>query len=128
FWERTYDELGRPKMDSLPNGITTSYQFDEASQLISINHSTSDNKTLSGFNYQYSDSGSITSKVEALGGYQGNPGQLSVGYAYDALDRLIFASNEGSFTLDGLGNRVGANFVHNELNQLLQDNQYNYTY
>ena len=46
----------------------------------------------------------------------------------DHLDRLTFASTDGSFSCDVMGNHTNRGQVHNNLNHLLEDSDYTYSY
>ncbi|MBI2518858.1 MAG: RHS repeat protein, partial [Bdellovibrio sp.] len=127
-WERTRDELQRPKLELLPNGIQTNYEFDNLSRLTSLDHILPDTKMLSGFNYSFSETGNITNQTRLVGGYDAPIGTISDDLAYDLLDRLINSGRGESFTYDLLGNRSGPGYVTNNLNQLLEDPKFTYQY
>jgi YD repeat-containing protein len=60
-----FDELGWLVQRTQPNGVTTSHQYDELSQILEIEHRKSDNTVISAFNYDYDQAGNIVSVTEA---------------------------------------------------------------
>jgi YD repeat-containing protein len=48
-----------------PNGVVTSHQYDELSQILEIEHRKSDNTVISAFDYDYDQAGNIVSVTEA---------------------------------------------------------------
>jgi len=59
---------------------------------------------------------------------RGTLDQEVLSYTYDQIDRLISASNEGAFSYDLMGNFLQRAGSFNELNQLMEDSEFSYTY
>jgi YD repeat-containing protein len=110
------------------NGVVTTYQYDAASQLLSLAHQLGAT-TIDSFAYTYDKVGNRKTKVDNAG---------TANYAYDALNRLTQAANPlpsntlETFTYDPVGNRTTSNqngfSVFNSANQLLEDTNFTYQY
>jgi len=110
------------------NGVVTSYQYDAASQLLSLVHKLGA-ATVNSFSYNYDKVGNRTAKTDRNG---------AANYTYDTLNRLVQATNPlptnplESFTYDEVGNRVNSNqngaSIFNQANQLTEDGNFTYLY
>ena len=118
---------GRMSAERLNNELISSYAFDDLSRITSINHSYNA-KVISGQNYAYSPVGNILSRDIILGGRNNPPGIFTESFGYDSLDRVISSSRENGFSYDEVGNRTGSGEVYNNLNQLLSNNDFEFTY
>ena len=58
-----YDASGRVTEVSLPNGVTSSYSYDDAGRLLEIEHAANE-ETLSSFSYTYDNAGNRTRAEE----------------------------------------------------------------
>ncbi len=128
----SYDEFGRRKILSYPNGVSAAYSF------------TSDMDRLTGINYT-GDSGDLLSigypEHDKVGNrMQRTEDSNTTSYTYDDLYRVTSAtSSSGSenFTYDEVGNRESGPTVkdtadvaydHNATNQMLLGRKYSYAY
>jgi len=112
----------------MPNGVTTSYTYDPASQLLSLVHQLGAN-TINSFAYTYDNVGNRASRTDNNG---------TAEYTYDELNRLVEAINPlpsdplEAFTYDEVGNRVDSNqnglSIFNSGNQLTGDVRFTYSY
>jgi len=110
------------------NGVVTTYNYDAASQLLSLVHQLGAT-TINSFTYTYDKVGNRKTKTD-------NNGAAS--YTYDTLNRLVQATNPiptnplESFTYDEVGNRVNSNQTgssnFNLANQLEDDANFTYSY
>lgn len=116
-----YDAVGRLAREDRGNGAFTTYDYDAASQLISLVHRGADGAVQSRFDYAYDALGRRTS-VATLEG--------TTSYQYDALGQLaevIFPDGHTiSYAYDAAGNRTSVAedsaitpYVVNDLNQYL---------
>ena len=98
-----------------PNGIETSYAFDDAGQLLQILHQRTADQTAVAFaDYTYDEAGNRVTMKD-------RPGEMVHTYGYDDLHRLITASHphdsevetkNETFSYDAVGNReADANIV-----------------
>ncbi|HEX8113835.1 MAG TPA: hypothetical protein VF516_39155, partial [Kofleriaceae bacterium] len=96
-----YDAAGRRTSLLRPNGIRTTWAYDNGIQVASITHAKGDNVVL-GFTYEYDFHGMRASKTR-------EDGTKEV-YGYDAADRLVQvdygSSRRVQYGIDPLGNRV----------------------
>ncbi len=130
-----YDILSRRTRMSMPNGVTTTYSYDEASQLLDLRH-TLEASTISDFSYAYDRVGNRTTLTQ-------NRSAVAVAsllsYTYDALNRLTEATHPlptnplEEFDYDPLGNRElrdGQSFtsIFDAANRLLEDEDFCYGY
>jgi len=110
------------------NGVVTTYNYDVASQLLSLVHQLGAT-TINSFTYSYDDVGNRKTKTD-------NSGIAS--YTYDTLNRLVQATNPiptnplESFTYADVGNRTDSNqngaSNFNDANQLEDDANFTYQY
>src|SRR5262249_43028522 len=114
-----YDTAGRLAGETRGNGTTTSYEYDEASQLLHLVHRASDGTVLSRFDYTYDANGRRTSMTTLEG---------TTEYVYDDGGQLILASLPGGriirYEFDEAGNRrevndngVASAYTVNDMNQ-----------
>src|SRR5687768_1718447 len=102
--------------------------YDDAGRLIYLSNEI-DDRPIARFEYTHNPSGTVSSIAKSFSRpEQGDIGRYDFAYGYDNLDRLISSSREGSFDYDPLGNQLQNGGQFNELNQLLEDNDYVYTY
>ena len=128
-WSRTYDEIGRPEIDTLPNGMQVSYSYDAGSRLTSLKNLYSNGEALSQFDYSYNVTGTISQIQRTFKRpLQNTIGSIVTNYGYDNSDRLTSAKGEGSFVYDQLGNMTHFGGQFNQLNQLLEDDHFVYSY
>jgi RHS repeat-associated protein len=123
-----HDVLGRPTQMNMSNGVTTSYTYDAASQLLRVVHQSGVN-TINSSAYIYDKVGNRTSKTDNNG---------TAEYTYDELNRLVEAikslpSNPlETFTYDEVGNRVDSNqsglSTFDAGNQLAEDAEFTYAH
>ena len=114
-----YDAVGRQTSLTRPNGTDTSYSFDAAGQLTQIQHSNGFNAT---YAYGFDQVGRITD-------WDGDGPDWD--YQYDAAGRLIQATHgtdSYAYAYDAVGNRTSDGGQYNADNQLLENNQYSFSY
>jgi RHS repeat-associated protein len=109
---------------SRPNGIVTEYTFDQNGNLELLDHRLG-GQSLRSYEYTYDANGMRTSMRDNDGLHE---------YYYDSLYQIVQAYHPTvsnpleEFEYDAVGNRVGPAIVHNELNQLLEDENATYQY
>ena len=121
-----YDALGRRTSAAYPNGVTTGYGYDAASQLLSLANDLGET-ALSSYGYSFDAVGNRVSMTDLSGGHS---------YSYDSLYRLIEALHPAipseDFTYDGVGNRLSSHlsgsYTYNAANRLQEDTDFTYTY
>jgi RHS repeat-associated protein len=110
FYHYAYDSVGN-RLTASDQSSVTSYQYDSANRLASVN----------GVTYTFDANGNLL-----------NDGQNS--YAYDSANRLISFNGTGSFSYNGLGDRLTQNGTHYTLDlnagltQVLSDGTNTYIY
>jgi RHS repeat-associated protein len=123
----SYDNLSRRTSMTMGNGIVATYTYDDASQLTSLAFKDGTNPITSN-DYIYDLVGNRTKDTDLSGVND---------YTYDALYRLISATHptgnpDEFFNYDSVGNRtsshLSASYTYNELNRLLEDDDYIYSY
>ena len=122
------DILGRTTKLTRPNGTTTDYAYDQSSQLLSILHKNG-STVIDSLVYSYNGVGNVSSMTDEAD---------TAIYGYDSLDQVISAEYTDpilpteSYEYDPLGNRItshlSSSHTHNEANQLIEDDQYTYSY
>jgi len=109
----------------LPNGTSTTYIYDPASQVQQILHTiTATNAQINKAEYLYNGVGNRTSLTDRRG---------PQAFGYDSLDRLTSASHPlvltpQAFAYDAVGNRTTNGSVVNTGNQLTADANFTYQY
>jgi RHS repeat-associated protein len=84
-----YDALGRRTSLERPNGITTAYTYDAASQLTEITHAL-DAMVLEAHDYRYDRAGNVRRYIRSGVGITPDVAQtITRRYRYDALNRLV---------------------------------------
>ena len=126
-WEASYDELGRMVYERLNGKLLTTYGWDELSRMTAVLNEY-DSRIISGQNYTYSPSGNIVEKNIIIGGRDDQSGIRTESFSYDLLDRVVNSSREKEFAYDEVGNRINHGEVFNNLNQLLENNDYDFSY
>jgi RHS repeat-associated protein len=128
---RAYDTNGWRTAISRPNGVTSSYGYDAASQVTSITH-TGPSGALMSFAYTYDAAGNRTSVTKD----GGNPES----YTLDALNRLTNVTyadgTTQAYTYDANGNRLSLTvngstpviYSYNDADRLTSDGTNTYTY
>jgi RHS repeat-associated protein len=96
----------------------TSYQYDPAELLSSIQHQKSDGTPLVSYAYQYDAADRLTRQT-----INGTP----TAYQYDVGDRLT-AANSTAYSYDAAGNRIDSGLQPGANNQLTTDGAFAYTY
>ena len=120
-----YDALSRRTAMTLPNGTSTTYTYDPASQVTNILHQlTATSTTINQAGYLYNAVGNRTSLTDRRGAQS---------FGYDNLDRLTSASHPflatpQAFAYDPVGNRTTGGSVVNAGNQLTADANHAYQY
>lgn len=99
-WTYEYDELGRLKTETDPNGLSKTHDFDAAGRKLSISYSTG---RADGFQYDANDNVVATTRS--------NSGPLTISFFdYDVMDRLVEYrdpfSNLVGYAYDALGRRT----------------------
>ena len=121
----SYDASGRSTGIGFPNGVATTLSYDQRGLLVELAHQRAASD-LARFSYAYNDVGNIVGIDE---------GQQIRNFSYDALDRLLTAGTLAApetYAYDPEGNRVSshlsASYSHDTANQLLEDDDFTYTY
>ena len=120
--ENNFDNANRLINIKNPNNTYTNITYDKNSRVSSILNI----GTFGGFqSYRYSAGGNVT---EVYDEYNQRPSIYR--YKYDELNRLIQEDSIffKSYHLDPLGNDLTAGAQYNELNQLIENNRFVYTY
>jgi YD repeat-containing protein len=127
-----YDAMDRRTSLQYPNGMTTSYAYDNAYRLTAIAAKDALGNVAEAWSYQYDAVGNRTSKTDMSGAIET--------YAYDNVYRLTKAAyGDGtaeSFTYDPAGNRLArtdqggttATYSYDLANQLLKAGSDTFTY
>lgn len=110
----------------MPNGITTSYQYNGLDQLTRI-QDTLGPTTIADHQYSYSASGRITKYVDSGGTHA---------YTYGVVYRLFAATLNGqqveNYKVDGAGNRtsshLSASYSYQPFNKLVSTGTASYSY
>jgi len=100
-----YDAASRIARRVLPNGVTTDYTYDPAARLVSVVHRKADAGLICRYDYTLNATGHRTQVMETT-----PQGTLTTWYVYDALQRLVQASDSDgrivAFVYDAFGNRL----------------------
>ncbi len=124
-----YDSLSRRTSLTRPNGVATSYSYDQLSRLLSALHQVA-GSTIDGASYTYDNAGNRLTKTN----YQDSSVEQ---YAYDPLYQLTQVTRNGtvaeSYSYDKVGNRLSsatvATYSYNSSNQLTSSSDgLSYTY
>jgi RHS repeat-associated protein len=108
-----------------PNGITANYAFDTNSNLTDLNYQRGGGASVARYQYSYDNNNMRTGMTDNDGTHN---------YTYDSLYQIIAATHPTpprpleQFQYDQAGNRLGGGRVHNELNQLTEDDSCRYAY
>ncbi|HEV2247641.1 MAG TPA: hypothetical protein VGW37_13395, partial [Terriglobia bacterium] len=129
-----YDALGRRTNLTRPNAVTTSYQYDALSRLLSILHQSS--AFNGGTTYAYDAAGNRTSRTDTFQLAGQNPTQTATNYSYDAIYELTQAVVNGTpaetYTYDAVGNRLSSlgvpSYAYNSTNELTAASPATFTY
>ncbi len=120
--DRNFDEAGRVVGINFPNGGTSSITYDKKSQI----------KTILSFgtfgsfqSYRYTPNGNVSQYIDKF-----NSLPKVNRFDYDPANRLVREDSTSLkvYNLDALGNDSSNGGAFNELNQLIQDNNFNYQY
>ena len=132
----TYDEHGNKANMIYPNGTITECGYDTLNRLISVETRTITNDLLAAYSYTLNAKGQRTHVEE-------QPIGRVIDYEYDAADRLIaehisdpvLGNRTISYTYDPVGNRLAKDdngvvteYVYDDNDRLLTENEYAYTY
>jgi len=94
----TYDGLNRREIATVPNGIVSTYTFDDTGRLLNLTH-----EGTSSFDYTHDGVGNRLSMTTVDGSH---------GYTYDNIYQLTRATHPASpteaFTYDGVGSRLSS--------------------
>ena len=129
----TYDDNGNRKSTSYPNGIVTTYEYNEINALVKQVTKNKSGTVIASFEYEIGKNGERT-KVTELG--------RTVEYEYDALNRLVKEKvtrgtdvSETTYTYDANSNRLSMKkdgkvtaYAYNALNQITRAGDINYTW
>ncbi len=123
-----YDELSRRTSLTRPNGVSTSYTYDNLSRLLSVLHQAG-GVTIDGAAYTVDNAGNRTAKTSYLD-------NSSEQYAYDAIYQWTQVTRNGqtseSYTYDGVGNRLSSlnlsPWTFDDSNHLLSTPSTTFTY
>ena len=123
-WAWDFDAAGRQTSQTNPNNTSVSLGFDEADQLLQIQHLTGAS-LLAQFDYQLNVVGDRTQQTEQIG-----LGLRTRDMGYDVLDRLTGVTstdgaNEG-FSFDAVGNQLQVGQQHDAANRILEDANFTY--
>jgi RHS repeat-associated protein len=126
-----YYDRGLPRNLHYPNGTLTHMEFDNAGRVETIAH-TRGAAPIAAFGYHYDANGNRDTITDTAGPHN---------YGYDEINQLTDADHPDSqlsfnpdefYNYDGVGNRetthLSTTHVVNELNQLLEDDSYKYTW
>lgn len=120
-----YNGAGRRESLSYPNGIVTSYSYDDAGGLTGLTHSAADT-TIASFAYELDKAGNRTRRTA----------REAEQYLYDTVYRLLTltSSNPEAFSYDAVGNRQAGpggkdvDSLYNAGNQMIQGRKLSYRY
>jgi Rhs family protein len=125
----TYDANDRRTSMTYANGVTTIYTYDDAGRLTNMTTQNSIPVTIDSYSYTYN---SVNGRISMADNYGNHT------YQYDDLYRLTDATHpqaynpDETFTYDAVGSRqssiLSANYLYDNLNRLLEDDQYTYNY
>jgi RHS repeat-associated protein len=123
-----YDTLSRRTSLTRPNGVSTAYNYDSLSRLLSVLHQAG-GTTIDGAAYAVDAVGNRTAKQNLLNGVTEN-------YTYDLIYQLTQAAQgtnvTESYAYDAVGNRLTSLTVpslsYNSSNELLSTSRSSYTY
>jgi len=130
-----YDELSNAlRKKTLPNGITTEYQYCKTRKISNVIHKKADGNLIEEFRYLY-DKNDNRTKIEKIS----PEGDSYVIYTYDKLNRVVKAEySDGffeSFSYDGSGNRLSKTtpqgviiYEYDEENRLRKAGDITYAY
>lgn len=128
-WERYWDELSRPELDVLSNGLKIERNYDPAGRLTYLSTEKDPSQPLARFTYEMNSTGTIKKIVHTFTRPdQGSLGRIESHFSYDALDRLINSSSDGMISYDAVGNLTFKNGAFNSLNHLLSNDSFDYSY
>jgi RHS repeat-associated protein len=100
------------------NIASTTFLYDAADRVTSIQHQNTGGTSLASFLYSYDGAGRVTVETDN--------GALKT-YGYDNVNQLL-GDGTNTFSYDGTGNRKGSSYTTNAGNELASDGTYNYTY
>lgn len=130
----TYDANGNRTSMTYPNGLVTTYTYNQSNRLTAEKVVGKNNRTVIEYIYTLGKAGERTLLTET--------GGRTTGYQYDSLYRLTKetvnqngSTRETAYAYDELSNRISktengvkTTYTYNNLNQLLQENDILYTY
>jgi RHS repeat-associated protein len=124
----SYDALSRRTQMTQPNSITTNYQYNTLSRLLSVLHQTG-SSTIDGEAYTLDAAGNRTAKQDDLAGVTSN-------YTYDKIYELTQVTQGNntteSYSYDPVGNRLSSlsipSYSYNSSNELTSNSNGSYTY
>jgi RHS repeat-associated protein len=108
-----YDVIGRRQSTTLPNGVTTRYQYDDLDRLTVLTHSNAASGALTTYTYTRNANGLKTGVAELKSGVGVSPITNLFGHTYDALNRLVTETNR--FNTNGFNSRYTYDLVGNRL-------------
>ena len=103
--EPIHDAAGRLISTTLPNGVATTRQYDDAGRQVCLTHTAADDTVLSDYQYQLDGVGNHLQVIETLTGTT-----RVISNTYDPLNRLIESeystSEQFEYVYDAVGNRT----------------------
>jgi RHS repeat-associated protein len=111
----SYTDVGSRASTQMPNGITTSYQYNNLNRLTNLVHTNALSQVVGGFAYTLAPDGRRTGVDEALQQANGTNELNAITYTYDDLNRLTRetavaqgdnAGYDGQYVYDLVGNRL----------------------
>ncbi|MCR5529477.1 MAG: hypothetical protein K6F49_09695, partial [Saccharofermentans sp.] len=129
----TYDSIGNRESTEYPNGLTTTYDYNDINVLVSQVTTNEDGEVLQSFEYTIGDNGERLTCTEL---------NRTVAYEYDELERLVSETvtvgdevSVTTYAYDSNSNRVSMDrdgevtvYEYNELNQLVSAGDIDYTW
>ena len=118
-YQYSYDGASRLVSWTRNSGQITTYVYDAANQLVSIDHG----QTLRNYLYDFDDASRINQ-------WQGNANETRT-YEYDNVSRLTEVNSDTTSTMyvyDSLGNRLNDNAVFDVANRLIENDEFIFTY
>jgi len=116
----TYDAVGNRSEVDLPNGVITTYKYDDLNRLTNLTHTAQGGAVLANYVYQLDLTGRRTNAVEVLQQNGGTYHTNTLNWQFDAMYRLTnescicsvsSASYTNSYAYDLVGNRIHKTYI-----------------
>ena len=110
-----YSAVGSRDSQVLPNGIITTYDYDNLNRLINLSHHNAGHELLAEFAYTLAPTGQRTGVIEKMRQANNALATTTIGYTYDQLNRLTQETSSSDvpeatfstdYTYDMVGNRI----------------------